>query len=148
MKIQSKLMVALALSGVLGLTACGQEEPAKPVAAAAPNTPTQAPAPVAPVAAPVAAPEPAQVVAPAEVVKAEVTGEKVYATCVGCHGAAGEGGVGPKLQGQTVADLAQKLQVYKAGKEIGPMSAMMIPNATQLSDQDITLVSEYIATLK
>ncbi|BBP43700.1 c-type cytochrome [Thiosulfativibrio zosterae] len=147
MKTQSKLlMVALALSGVLGLTACGQEEPAKPVAAA--NTPAQAPAPVAPVVAPVAAPEPAKVAAPAEVVKAEVMGEKVYATCVGCHGAAGEGGVGPKLQGQTVADLAQKLQVYKAGKEIGPMSSMMIPNATQLSDQDITLVSEYIATLK
>ena len=151
MKTQSKIMVVLALSSVLGLTACGQDESAKP-AAEAPNTATKAPVPVAQVAAPVAAPEaapaPAKVEAPAAVVKAEVTGDKVYAMCVGCHGAAGEGGVGPKLQGQTVADLAQKLQIYKAGKEIGPMSSMMIPNATQLSDQDITLVSEYIATFK
>lgn len=127
----------------LGLVACGQENSSQPA-------PTEKPVVSAtPQAAPVVQATAAKPTAPTEpVVKAEVTGEKVYATCVGCHGASGEGGVGPKLQGQSVADLANKLAIYKAGKEIGPMSSMMIPNATQLSDKEITLVSEYIATLK
>ncbi|MDX1795330.1 MAG: c-type cytochrome [Hydrogenovibrio sp.] len=72
-------------------------------------------------------------------------GATLYATCAGCHGSNGEGGVGPKLQGQTEDELVSKLMMYKAGKERGPMSAMMIPNAQQLSDEDIKAVSKYIA---
>lgn len=73
------------------------------------------------------------------------TGETLYLTCAGCHGQAGEGGVGPKLQGQDKDTLAASLLEYKAGKQKGPMSGMMIPNAQSLSDEEITLVSEYIS---
>lgn len=76
-----------------------------------------------------------------------VSGEKVYATCVGCHGAAGEGGVGPKLAGQDVASVVDKLQRYKAGEQIGPMTGMMAPMAAGLSDEDMQAVAEYVNTL-
>ncbi|CAN8139085.1 Cytochrome c domain-containing protein [uncultured Thiomicrorhabdus sp.] len=113
----------------------------------------------------VAAPEPA---APAPEVKAEqdmqqmvetkakeavaaatagVSGEKVYATCIGCHGAAGEGGVGPKLAGQEVTAIVDKLQRYKAGEQVGPMTGMMAPMASGLSDDDMQAVAEYVNSL-
>ena len=68
-------------------------------------------------------------------------------TCVGCHGANGEGGVGPKLSGQSAADIAQKLHDYKAGKQRGPMTSMMAPMAAGLSDADIENIAAYVATL-
>lgn len=81
------------------------------------------------------------------VAASSVSGQEVYSTCVGCHGANGEGGVGPKLAGQAEDALVAKLKTYRSGKEIGPMSAMMIPNAQQLSDDEIEAVSNYITTL-
>jgi cytochrome c553 len=84
----------------------------------------------------------------AEVVEAVTpakSGSNLYATCIGCHGAAGEGGVGPKLAGQSKADIADKLTRYKAGEQIGSMTAMMAPMAAGLSDEEIDAVSEYIA---
>lgn len=80
------------------------------------------------------------------VTTASVSGQDVYSTCVGCHGASGEGGVGPKLSGQAKDGLIEKLKTYRSGKEIGPMSAMMIPNAQQLSDAEIEAVASYITT--
>lgn len=74
-----------------------------------------------------------------------VSGEQLYITCVGCHGATGEGGVGPKLAGLSQETIIENLLNFKAGKNKGPMSAMMIPNAQQLSDDDISAVAEYIA---
>ena len=38
--------------------------------------------------------------APAKPVKVVSAGEKQYAGCASCHGGNGEGGIGPKLQGQ------------------------------------------------
>lgn len=73
------------------------------------------------------------------------SGPNLYATCIGCHGASGEGGVGPKLAGQSKEDIASKLAKYKAGEQLGAMTAMMAPMATGLSDEDIQTVSEYIA---
>jgi len=76
-------------------------------------------------------------------------GKAVYGnTCVGCHGANGEGGVGPKLAGQSAKDIADKLHKYKAGEQIGPMTSMMAPMAQGLSDADIENIAAYIATLK
>ena len=69
-------------------------------------------------------------------------------TCVGCHGANGEGGVGPKLAGQSAEDIAAKLHKYKAGEQVGPMTSMMAPMAQGLSDDDIKNIAAYIATLK
>ncbi|WP_373018995.1 cytochrome c [Thiomicrorhabdus sp.] len=74
-------------------------------------------------------------------------GQGAYATCVGCHGAAGEGGVGPKLAGQPAADIASKLHKYKAGEQMGPMTSMMAPMAAGLSDADIDNIAAYVATL-
>ncbi len=74
-------------------------------------------------------------------------GKAAYATCVGCHGANAEGGVGPKLAGKTAADVAQKLRDYKAGKQVGPMTSMMAPMAAGLSDADIDNIAAYTASL-
>lgn len=71
--------------------------------------------------------------------------EKFQSTCVGCHGTKAEGGVGPKLEGQLQPDISRKLHEYKAGKQIGPMSSMMIPMAMGLSDEDIENISFYLS---
>ncbi|HHT00750.1 MAG TPA: c-type cytochrome [Thiomicrospira sp.] len=72
-------------------------------------------------------------------------GQAAYATCVGCHGAAGEGGVGPKLAGNP--DVAAKLRAYKAGEQVGPMTSMMAPMAAGLSDADIDNIAAYTASM-
>lgn len=82
----------------------------------------------------------------AEIVAA-ASGEKAYATCVGCHGAKGEGGVGPRLNNQTVADIVTKLEKYKAGEQMGPMTGMMAPMAAGLSADDMTAIAEYVTSL-
>ncbi|GKT11728.1 MAG: cytochrome c [Thiomicrorhabdus sp.] len=74
-------------------------------------------------------------------------GKSVFATCVGCHGSAAEGGVGPKLAGQAAADIVSKLNDYKAGKQRGPMTSMMAPMASGLSDTDVANIAAYVSTL-
>lgn len=74
-------------------------------------------------------------------------GESLYATCVGCHGASGEGGVGPKLRGQSKASLISKMKGYRDGKQYGSMTSMMAPNVQGFSDKDIEKVAEYIANM-
>lgn len=88
----------------------------------------------------------------AEKVVAAVTpstksGSEIYGSCIGCHGAAGEGGVGPQLAGQSQADAVAKLHKYKSGEQVGPMTAMMAPMAQGLSDAEIEAVAEYTAGL-
>jgi len=80
-------------------------------------------------------------------VAAAPSGEKAYATCVGCHGAKGEGGVGPRLNNQTVADVVAKLEKYKSGEQVGPMTGMMAPMAAGLSADDMKVIAEYVTTL-
>ncbi len=76
-------------------------------------------------------------------------GKAIYgSTCVGCHGANGEGGVGPKLAGQSAKAIAEKMHKYKAGEQVGPMTSMMAPMAAGLSDADIENIAAFIATLK
>ncbi|MCF6298660.1 MAG: c-type cytochrome [Thiomicrorhabdus sp.] len=74
-------------------------------------------------------------------------GKAAFATCVGCHGASAEGGVGPKLAGQPAADIVQKLGEYKAGKQRGPMTSMMAPMAAGLSDSDMANIAAYTSSL-
>ena len=74
-------------------------------------------------------------------------GKTTFATCVGCHGANAEGGVGPKLAGQSAVDIVSKLNDYKAGKQVGPMTSMMAPMAAGLSDADIANIAAYTASL-
>ncbi len=76
------------------------------------------------------------------------SGEAAYATCVGCHGAKAEGGLGPRLNNQKPEDIVAKLEKYKAGEQLGPMTGMMAPMAAGLSTDDMQAVAEYVVTLK
>ncbi len=74
-------------------------------------------------------------------------GEKYYGQCVACHGANGEGGIGPKLQGQPAGDITMKLTAYRSGEERGAQSAMMWPVAKPMGDADIDNLAAYISSL-
>jgi len=74
-------------------------------------------------------------------------GEKYYGQCIACHGARGEGGIGPMLAGQAAADIVAKLTAYRAGQERGAQSAMMYPVAKPMSDTDIDNIAAYAASL-
>ncbi len=112
----------------------------------------EAPAPVEEVVKETAQEVEAQVTEKVEEVKEEVaaasapSGEAAYATCAGCHGANGEGGVGPRLNNQTVDDIVAKLEKYKSGEQVGPMTAMMAPMAKPLSTDDMKAIAEYITS--
>ena len=75
-------------------------------------------------------------------------GKAKYAACVACHGAQGQGGVGPKLQGQKPEAIVQKLTAYKNKEQRGAQSALMWGQASQLSSADIANIAAYTATLK
>lgn len=74
-------------------------------------------------------------------------GKLAYAGCVACHGAAGEGGVGPQLAGQPGATIIDKLTRYKNGETIGGQSALMWSQAAMLSDDDITNLGAFVESL-
>ncbi|GKT12049.1 MAG: cytochrome c [Thiomicrorhabdus sp.] len=76
------------------------------------------------------------------------TGKEIFPICAGCHGGHGEGGIGPRLYDQKSVDLVAKLTRYKAGEQLGPMSAMMKPMAKTLSEEEMVSVAEYVVTLK
>ena len=86
---------------------------------------------------------------PAEVNVADTTvvvasGQSLYATCMGCHGATGSGGVGPQLTGKTKDFLVERMKAYRAGEQVGPMTAMMAPMASAMTDEQIDRVVDYI----
>ena len=66
-------------------------------------------------------------------------------TCAACHGPQGQGGIGPKLQGQSADEIISKLLAYKNKEVVGPQSAMMWPTAGMLSEGDIGMIGVYIA---
>ena len=66
-------------------------------------------------------------------------------TCAACHGPQGQGGLGPKLQGQTADEIISKLLAYKAGETLGPQSMLMWPTAKQLTEGQIGLIGVYIS---
>ena len=66
-------------------------------------------------------------------------------TCAACHGPQGQGGIGPKLQGQTANEIISKLLAYKAGEQLGPQSMMMWPTAKQLTEGQIGAIGVYIS---
>ena len=74
-------------------------------------------------------------------------GRAVYQGCVACHGAGGEGGVGPQLAGQSAQAIADMLVQYKNGETRGAQSNLMWANAAQLSGADIENVAALIETL-
>ncbi|MFO8154273.1 c-type cytochrome [Thioalkalivibrio sp.] len=75
-------------------------------------------------------------------------GRDRYATCISCHGAEGEGsGIFPKISGRSADYIADRLTTYRSGEEVGPNSALMMPQATGLSDEAIADLAAYIASL-
>ena len=72
-------------------------------------------------------------------------GEKLWVSCSACHGSNGEGGLGPRLAGQSVDYIAGRLLTYKDRGIVGKQSNMMWGQASYLSEKDINDVSKYIA---
>lgn len=153
------LWVALASATAL-LGACGQSDNqattqshSASADASATSAASESAAPTASSAQPVEHTQVAEAAAGAMGAKAEPEqpkppadkGAAVYQQCVGCHGPSGGGGVGPRLAGQSADALMKKLHAYKAGKQMGPQTAMMAPIAQGLSDADIEAVANYIA---
>lgn len=75
-------------------------------------------------------------------------GKAKYASCVACHGAQGQGGVGPKLAGQKSEAIVKKLTAYKNKQQVGPQSQLMWGLAAGLTPADINNIAAYTATLK
>lgn len=120
------LITALLLT--LTLTACGKkEEAAAPAAAPAAQAPSAEPS--APAASAVAA-----------------AGESKYRTvCAVCHGQNAEGmGNYPRLAGLTRDEISNKLMDYRAGKQMGPLTAIMAATAKDLTDADIEALAAYL----
>ena len=64
-------------------------------------------------------------------------GSKLYAGCIACHGAKGEGGIGPSFKGSKSDYIASSLNEYKNKIERGPQSVLMYAQAAALSDSVI-----------
>jgi cytochrome c553 len=75
-------------------------------------------------------------------------GKAKYATCIACHGAQGQGGMGPKLAGQKSEAIVKKLTAYKNKQQVGPQSQLMWGLAAGLTPADINNLAAYTATLK
>lgn len=75
-------------------------------------------------------------------------GEKLYqSTCRACHGPKAQGMASfPKLADKTKEILVERLQTYREGEKVGPNSALMIPHARKLTDEDIENIAAYITT--
>ncbi|PLA73612.1 cytochrome C [Hydrogenovibrio sp. SC-1] len=72
-------------------------------------------------------------------------GVDLYKSCVGCHGAKGEGGVGPRLAGRDAEQMIANLKTYREGGQVGPMSSLMTPYVKNLSDTDLKTMVDYIS---
>ena len=74
--------------------------------------------------------------------------EPKYDGCAACHGPNGGGGIGPALAGRDQSYITQRLKAYRNNERFGEMSALMWGQAAELSDEDISDLSAYIATFK
>lgn len=133
------LLLTLALA--LTMTACGKDKPAEPAAAA----PAEAG-----MAGPPMPMDPSQGVAGhvegAAVDTSGMGGHDLFAAkCASCHGEMGEGLAGnPKLAGLSKADIQSRLTDYRAGKQMGPKTAIMAAMAKPLTDEQISELATYV----
>lgn len=74
-------------------------------------------------------------------------GQQTYASCQACHGAGGEGGIGPQLQGRDADFVTMALTAYKNGETRGAQSQLMWASAQALSARDIENLAAYIDSL-
>jgi len=75
-------------------------------------------------------------------------GAKLYKKqCRTCHGPTAKGLASyPKLAGQSMEYLVDRLERYRAGEKFGPNTPLMAPRAKKLSDEDIANIANFIAT--
>ena len=72
----------------------------------------------------------------------------LWAGCAACHGTEGQGmAVFPKLAGQSSDYIESRLYAYKNRETVGSMSSTMWGQAGKLSDDEISTLGKYIATL-
>ncbi len=78
----------------------------------------------------------------------QAAGEALYqSVCKNCHGPKAQGMASfPKLAGHDAEFITSRLVQYRAGEKVGPNTALMMPLAQDLSDQDIVDLSAYIST--
>jgi cytochrome c553 len=74
-------------------------------------------------------------------------GRQAYASCQACHGAGGEGGIGPQLQGRDASFVEMALTAYKNRETRGQRSNIMWPSAEALSERDIENLAAFVETL-
>ncbi len=74
-------------------------------------------------------------------------GKTMYAdACAQCHGPTGKGMASfPSLAGRDADYLSSRLMQYRAGERLGANSALMMPNAANLSDDEIANLAAYIS---
>lgn len=68
------------------------------------------------------------------------------AACRACHGAGGAKPIAPnypKLDGQNQAYLEAAMKAYRAGERKGGLAMIMTPQATSLTDEEITALAKY-----
>jgi cytochrome c553 len=102
--------------------------------------------PAAAGAAPAAAPAVPMIVADANI----GFGHALFSSCAVCHGAAGEGAKllnAPKLSGLPVSATTSMLEMYKAGKQLGPYSYVMAAQAKYLTPDEIRDLAAYISQM-
>jgi cytochrome c553 len=75
-------------------------------------------------------------------------GEAMYAqACAQCHGRTGRGMASfPSVTGKDAEYIEKRLVQYREGEQVGPNSALMMPVAAALSDEEIADLSAFIAT--
>lgn len=89
----------------------------------------------------------ALLVSAAPQVLAADNGQRLYATCAGCHGTAGSasGGVLPVLAGQPKDALAASLRAFRTGAR---PATIMQQIAKGYSDEQIEQIAAYLAAQK
>ena len=83
--------------------------------------------------------------------EAKVDAAKLFVSCAGCHGAHGEKkalGKSQIIQGWKASKVVKALKGYQNGTYGGAMKAVMKGQASKLTPQEITALSEYISKLK
>lgn len=67
------------------------------------------------------------------------------AVCAACHGNDGvaTADIYPNLAGQSADYLESSMKAYREGQRKGGMSAVMTPQATNLTDEDIADIAAY-----
>lgn len=76
-------------------------------------------------------------------------GQSKSASCAACHGATGKAvnSIYPNLAGQNEDYLALSLHAYKKGERSGGQAGVMQAFSSSLSDEDISDLSAYYASL-